>query len=125
MTKDSSINKKVLLEHCGPLPSEPDEQNALWVTWLHEFDNDVRIRPAYTQYLFARDWTTIAVTILILAIPMAIWFSESKVQSLYYVIFLISQCVLARQLARVQGKQLVTSVMARKGSSLSVPEAMK
>lgn len=120
MSRDSTINEKVLLKHCGPLLSDPDEQNALWVTWLHEFDNDVRIRSAYILYLFARDWTTIAVTTLILASPVALWFSEAKVQGLCYAVVLVLQCLVARRLARIQGEQLVTSVMARKGSSLSV-----
>lgn len=125
MPKDSTINKKVLQKHFGPLPSESDEQNALWVTWLHEFDNDVRIRSVYRRYLFARDWTIIAVAVLILAIPVAVLFSEVKLQTLYYVILLIGQCLLARQFARVQGEQLVRSVMVRKGSSVSVHETVK
>ncbi len=124
MSKDSTINKKVLLKHFGPLPSEPDEQNALWVTWLHEFDNDVRIRSVYRWYLFARDWTIIAVAVLTLAIPMAVLFSEVQLQTLYYVILLIGQCLLARQFARVQGEQLVKSVMVRKGTSVSVHETV-
>ncbi len=125
MPKDSTINKKVLQDHFGPLPSEPGEQNALWVTWLHEFDNDVRIRSVYRWYLFARDWTIIAVTALILAIPMAVLFSEIKLQTLSYVIILISQCLIARQFARVQGEQLVMSVMVRKGTSMSVHETVE
>ena len=125
MLKDSTINKKVLQNHFGPLPSEPDEQNALWVTWLHEFDDNVRIRSVYRLYLFTRDWTVIAFSLLIIAGPVAIWFSEVGVQTLYYAIFLIGQCLLMRWVARVQGEQLVKSVMVCKGSSVSVHKAIK
>ena len=33
MLKDSTIDRKALSEHFGPLPTDPDEQNALWVKW--------------------------------------------------------------------------------------------
>ena len=125
MLKDSTIDKKVLQTHFGPLPSASDEQNALWVTWLHEFDNDARIRSPYELYLFARDWTIIAAAILILATPMAFWFSKATVLSFLYVAILVVQCLLARQVARVQGEQLVKSVMVLKGSSVSVRETIK
>ena len=125
MLEDSTINKKVLHKHFGPLPSEPDEQNALWVTWLHEFDNNVRIRSVYKRYLFARDWTIIAVAALILAIPMAVWFSETTAQFAYSSAIPIVQCLVARQFARVQGEQLVKSVMVLKGSSVGVHEVNK
>ena len=125
MLKDSTIDKNGLQKYFGPFPSESDEQNALWVTWLHEFDNDARIRSAYGLYLFARDWTIIAVAVLIFAIPMAFWFSEATVQTFLYVAALIVQCLMARQVARVQGEQLVKSVMVLKGSSVSVRETIK
>ena len=125
MLEDSTINKNGLQKHFGPFPSESDEQNALWVTWLHEFDNDVRIRSAYGLYLFARDWMIIAVAILIFATPMAFWFSDAKVVSFCYVAVLIVQCLMARQVARVQGEQLVKSVMVRKGFSASSRKTMK
>ena len=125
MLKDSAINKKALRKHFGPLPSESDDQNALWVTWLLEFDKDVRIRSVYRRYLFARDWMIIAVAALVLAAPMAVWFSETAVKPFYYVAILVGQCLIARQLARVQGEQLVKSVMVCKGSSVSVRKAIK
>ena len=118
MDKDSTINRKALQEHFGPLPSDPDEQNALWVKWLHEFADDARVRPAYGLYLFARDWTTVAATTLVLAGPMALWLAEDAERTLWYVVVLLGQCALARWLARVQGEQLVRSIMSCKGSSL-------
>ena len=118
MLKDSTINRKALQEHFDPLPSDPDEQNGLWAGWLHEFENDSRVRPAYGLYLFARDWTTASVTTLVFASPIAIWLAKDPERAFWYAAVLLGQCAFARWLARVQGEQLVMSVMSCKGSSL-------
>ena len=119
--RDSTINRKTLERHFAPLPSEPDEQNALWAEWLNEFEDDARIRPTYGLYLFARDWTAVAVFMLIVAAPAALWLSEETKGALWYPVVLLAQCVLARWLARVQGEQLSMSVLSCKGSSLASP----
>ena len=119
MLGDSAIDRKALREHFGPLPSEPDEQNALWVKWLHEFEDDTRVRQKYGLYLFARDWTTIAVATLVLGSLIAPWFAQDVVGTLWYSAALLCQSLFARRLARVQGEQLVMSVMSCKGSTVS------
>jgi len=118
MLKDSTINRSLLREHFDPLPSLPDEQNALWAGWLHEFENDARVRPTYGLYLFARDWTAIALATWMLATPLAIVFAENVSQALWYCAVLLVQFAFARWLARVQGEQLVMSVMASKATSM-------
>ena len=120
MLKDSTINRKALQQHFCPLPSDPDEQNALWAGWLNEFEDDARVRPSYGLYLFARDWTTIAVTTLVLAGPIALCLAENSGRALWYAVVLLGQCAFSRWLARVQGEQLVMSVLSCKGSSLGM-----
>ena len=126
MSKDSTIDKKMLRERFGPLPTDPDEQNALWARWLNEFWDDLRVRPTYGLYLFARDWTVIAAT-LVLAAPLSLYFTESSGRALAYGVFLVCQFVIGRWVASVQGEQLVMSVLACKGSSVarSVSEGEK
>ena len=119
MFKDPTINKTALQEHFGPLPTDPDEQNALWLPWLHEFTDDARVRPAYGWYLFARDWMAIAAATLVLAGPLALWLADDLERAFWYAVVLLGQCALARLLARVQGEQFVMSVLSCKGSSLS------
>ena len=84
MLKDSTIDRKALQEHFGPLPTDPDEQNALWVKWLNEFSDDIRVESTYGMYLFTRDWTTIAAITLAVATPAALWLSEAPAQALTY-----------------------------------------
>ena len=119
MLKDSTIDRKALQEHFGPLPTDPDEQNALWVKWLNEFGDDIRVVSTYGMYLFTRDWTTISATTLALATPVALWVSDDTIQALSYAGFLLLQYVFAAWVARVQGEQLVMSVMSCKGTSLN------
>ena len=117
--RDSTINRRALEQHFAPLPCEPTEQNALWAEWLNEFADDARVRPAYGLYLFARDWTAVAAFVLIVAAPATLWLSEQSTGVLWYAVALLAQCVLARWLARVQGEQLVMTVMSCKGSSVA------
>ena len=118
MFKDSTIGAKALAEHFGPLPTDPDDQNALWLPWLHEFEDNARVRPAYGLYLFARDWMAIAAVTLVLAGPLALWLAEAPGRALWYAVVLLGQCALARWVARVQGEQFVMSVLSCKASSL-------
>ena len=118
MFKDSTIDAKALQEHFGPLPTDPDEQNALWLPWLHEFEDDARVRPAYGWYLFARDWMAFATVTLVLAGPLALCFAEEPVRVFWYTVVLLGQCAIARRFARVQGEQFVMSVLSCKASSL-------
>ena len=119
MFQDSAIDRKALEVHFAPLPSEPDEQNALWVKWLHEFENDHKVRPAYRLYLLMRDWATVAVVTLAVAGPLALWFAEGTKTALSYAAFLLTQYFLARWVARVQGERMIMAVMSCKGASLS------
>ena len=79
----------------------------------------MRVAPTYGMYLFTRDWTTIAATTLAIATPLALLVSDDTIQALAYAGFLLLQYVFAAWVARVQGEQLVMSVMSCKGTSLN------
>ena len=110
---------KALQEHFGPLLTDPDEQNGLWVKWLNEFSQDIRVQSTYEMYLFTRDWTTVAAITLAIATPAALWLSEAPAQALSYGGFLLVQYAIAAWVARVQGEQRAMSVMSCKGTSLN------
>ena len=118
MYKDSTIDRRATEEQFAPLPTDPDEQNALWAQWLNEFEDDARVRPAYGLYLFGREWTTIASATLVFGGPLAFGLGEDGIKALWYGVVLVGQYLLARLLARVQGEQLVMSVIGCKGASL-------
>ena len=121
--QDSTIDRSTLEERFAPFPSGPKEQNALWVQWLHELEGLDRIRSAYAAYLFGRDWMIIAVVTLVGGSAMALLVAANATQVPWYILVLVLQCVLVRRLARVQGEQLVLSVLASKASSLAAGAA--
>lgn len=116
MFRDSTIDKKALRERFRQLPTDPDEQNALWAGWLNEFEDDPRVRPTYSLYLFTRDWTIVAATTLVLGGLLSLYFAENAGASVAYGAILLCQFVIARRVARIQGEQLVMTVLACKGS---------
>ena len=118
MYQDSTIDRNALQAHFSPLPSDPDEQNAIWAGWLNEFAEDPRVRSSYGLYLFGRDWMVIAVATLVFAGPISLWLAVDVERVLAYGAVLVCQYAVARWVARVQGEQLVMSVMSCKGSSL-------
>ena len=118
ISRDSTINRSALQARFAPFPSDPDEQNALWAGWLAEYADDPRVRSSYGPYLFARDWMVIATVTFALAAPVSLWLAADAGRALAYGAVLVCQCVIARWVARVQGEQLVMTVMSCKGSSL-------
>ena len=119
MYKDPTIDRKALQAHFAPLPSEPDDQNALWLEWLAEYSDDPRVRSSYGPYLFARDWMVIATATLVVGGPLSLWLAEDVGRALAYGAVLVCQCVIARWVARVQGEQFVMTVMSCKAASLA------
>ena len=109
MNKDSTIDKLSIREKFDPLPVIPDQQNALWAGWLHEFENDARVRHTYGMYLFARDWSLITVAALFVGSPFALVLSGDFVRTLLLIGILVCQYFTAIWLANVQSEQLVTS----------------
>ena len=55
---------------------------------------------------------------LIAASPIAFWLARDAEWVFWYAVFLLGQLAFARWVARVQGEQLVMSVMSSKASSL-------
>ena len=122
--QDSTIDRKAIEEEFSPLPTVPDEQNALWAKWLNEFDDDPRVRPVYGWYLFGRDWALIAVASILLGCPFVLAGNADSINTIGYCVLMVCQYLLARQFARIQGEQLVMSVLSCKGSSLG-PSTVK
>ncbi len=119
MDRDSTIDAKAIRERFDPLPSCPHQQNALWAGWLHQFEDDHRVRPGYRLYLFARDWTAITAATSVSALPLALAYAEDTATGLWYALFLIIQLAFARWLAGVRGEQLVMSVLSCKAASVA------
>ena len=114
---DSRINADALRKHQEPLPTEPDEQNALWFKWYREFQNEPGVKQVHREYLFTRDWAGISFLIILLLGPLALWQMESIRVAVIYLAVLLAQYLLVRRAARNHGIRFVASVIAYKASS--------
>lgn len=113
---DERIDKRYLEKAFGPFPIEPAEQNALWYRLYKSIDREPAVLHAHKSFLFARDYTCLALLMLVfLGFPGFFQISELKFAIIYFAILLI-QFILAGQAARNHAKRLVTTVLAIKSA---------
>lgn len=114
---DARIDKETLKKHHSPFPVGPDEQNALWFKWYREFQNEPSIKQVHREYLFTRDYTSIAFLLAITLGPLAFWQMDSAQLAGLYLVFPFGQYSAVRVAARNHGIRFVASVLAYKSSS--------
>ena len=114
---DPRINRDALHKYEGPLPTEPDKQNALWFKWYREFQDEPGIKQVHQEYLFTRDYAGISFLLIFFFGSLALWQMRSVKVTGIYLAALIAQYVLVRWAARNHGVRFVTSVLAYKTSS--------
>ena len=73
MHEDPRVDREVLTQRYGPLPAEPEKQNALWFKWYREYRDEPETRQVHREYLFARDWASISLLMLAGFSPAAFW----------------------------------------------------
>ena len=117
VSMDSRIDSDSLRNHQGPLPTEPEKQNALWFKWYREFRNELGILQVHREYLFTRDYANISFLVILGLGPLALWQMEGIKVVGTYLIILLAQYLLVRRAARNHGIRFVTSVLAYKASS--------
>ena len=100
----------------GPFPSDPRKQNALWYKLYKSVENDNGVGDAHRQFLFTRDYTSIAFLLFLTAGPLGLWLIPSTTTALIYLSILLLQYLLARQAAQNHGTRFVTTVLALKAS---------
>ena len=111
---DPRIDANVLLTFQNPLPTTPEEQNALWYKWYREYREEASIRQVHREYLFSRDYTGLSFILLIGLTPVAFWQVSSIGVATAYTVVLLLQYVVVRRAARNHGERFVTSVLACK-----------
>jgi hypothetical protein len=62
---DPRIDATALKKKCGPFPSDPQEQNALWYKLYKKNETDARIRDSQQMFLFFRDAASISLLIFL------------------------------------------------------------
>ena len=114
---DPRINRDTLQKYEGPLPTEPDKQNALWFKWYREFQDEPGVKQVHKEYLFTRDYAGISFLLIFFFGSLALWQMRSVKVAGIYLVILIAQYLLVRWAAHNHGVRFVTSVLAYKASS--------
>ena len=116
MHKDPRIARDLMHERFGPLPSDPDKQNALWFNWYLQFQDEPGIKQVHREYLFARDYACLAFILMIGLGCLSLWQMDTVDSIVIYLALLIAQYLLVRRAACIHGVRFVCSVLAYKAS---------
>jgi hypothetical protein len=114
---DHRVDLNALQRQHGPLPTDPRQQNALWYKLYKSVESEPAVIQAHRAFLFARDYTCIALMMLIVLGGIGLWQISSTKGALFYIGGLALQFVLAGQAARNHGRRFVSTVLALKGAS--------
>lgn len=111
---DPRVNQDALVRCQVPLPTAPEEQNALWYKWYRECHTEASIRQVHREYLFSRDYTGFSFILLLGLSPVAFWQVPSIGVAITYAAVLLLQYLVIRRAARNHGERFITSVLACK-----------
>src|SRR5690606_26265254 len=101
-----------LQERFGPLPSGSREQNALWYRWYRALTNDPGVIHAHREYLFYRDFASLATMLALTLAPLAMILAPSGKLAAAYSVGLVLQFLAASSAARVHGRRMVGTVLS-------------
>ncbi|MCH9052754.1 MAG: hypothetical protein IIA72_17055 [Proteobacteria bacterium] len=113
---DPRIDLGFLEEAHGPLPTDPRQQNALWYKLYKSVEKDASVMQVHREFLFARDYTCLALMMAILLGGAGLVQIPSSGTALSYLGVLVVQFLLAGRAARNHGRRFVTTVLALKGA---------
>jgi hypothetical protein len=110
--RDPRVDLRRLKDKFGPLPTKPNDQNALWYRLYKSVEHHEAVVQVHRNYLFTRDYATAA--LLVCATLGVAGFSTitSVRVSLAFLGLLILQYLIVRLAARNHGVRFVTTVLA-------------
>lgn len=110
--RDPRVSISSLREKYGELPNDARAQNEFWYKLYKSVEDDVSVATTYREYLYARDYASIAFLLsIILIVPVLTWGSALGAAFLY-VAFLWGQYMLVRMVAETYGNRFATTVLA-------------
>lgn len=113
---DARVDLNALEREHGPLPTDPHKQNALWYKMYKSVESEPAVIHAHRAFLFARDYTCIALMMFVVLGGVAVLQMSSIKGALLYIGGLALQFLLAGQAARNHGRRFVSTVLAIKSA---------
>ena len=109
---DPRVDMAALRSKLGALPTDPMEQNQTWYRLYKAVQEATNVSGVHKEYLFLRDYTCLAVMLLLLLPPLGLWLGMPSRLTGLYAIALLGQYLLVRNAASGAGKRMVTNVLA-------------
>jgi len=100
----------------GPLPEDPQQQNALWYRLYKSIDSEPSVVQAHRALLFTRDYACIALMLTVMLGTIGFFQISSLRVAVLYFFVLVLQFLVTSQAARNHGKSFVTTVLAIKAA---------
>lgn len=113
---DPRVDMAALEQEFGSLPTDPTAQNELWYRLYRAVRNTPEVLHVHQQFLFARDYSFMALVMLLLLGGTAAAQMRPLPTVIIYIALLIGQWLLTTRAANVTGHRFVTTVMAQKGA---------
>jgi hypothetical protein len=113
--KDPRINVSALRAKLGDFPKSEKEQNGVWYKLYKSVESEPAVEHAHKEYLFTRDWTSLAAMMVILLGALAFWQAPLMTAAIYFA-GLVLQYLLVRLAAANYGQRFVTTVLATKSA---------
>lgn len=113
---DPRIDVGSLEQKIGKLPEDEREQNATWYRLYRTVRSDAAVAHLHRDFLFARDYTGLAVMLLIVLGGLSVYQIDDWSRTLPYITLLAAQYLIVRHVARNYGHRFVTTVLAVKAA---------
>ncbi|OSJ14404.1 hypothetical protein BST63_16800 [Bradyrhizobium canariense] len=113
---DPRIDVAALKSKCGPFPTRPAEQNALWYKLYKSVETDPRVLHVHRLFLLTRDYAGISFMLLVVFGTIGVFTMQTYRTELFYVAALLAQFLASAVAARNYGIRFVNSVLALKAA---------
>lgn len=113
---DDRIDLAALERLFGPFPIAPKEQSALWYRLYKSVDTDPSVTQVHREYLFTRDYTCIALMLVLGFGPLGVIKIVSFTTAITYSALIVMQFLVVARAARNHGRRFVTTVLALKSA---------
>ncbi len=118
--RDTRVDMAALRHLYGPLPTWPQEQNALWFKLYRTVASEASVLDAHSDYLFFRDYAFLMIVLIALVGFLPIITPIGVYSALLFGVVAIVQYALAARAAQVRGERLVCNVLAISSAETSL-----
>lgn len=109
---DQRVDMERLRKKVGNLPTSPEEQNMTWYRLYKKVAERAPVVDAHRSFLFCRDYTAIAVLLLVVLGSVVSWQVRPMTSVCAFLLVLAVQYFVVRIAAVNAGRRLVTNVLA-------------